>query len=99
VKFDYEKGVGARSNPHVVGELEAHPKPCCARIAHGVWCQRVDGHTGECSSEVAPTYGPIEAKPPLWRTHKGQSIACGKPLAELGTWCAFQKGHGGPCAK
>jgi hypothetical protein len=50
----------------------AQPPPCCKRIAHGVWCTRPDAHPGDCENrEAAPIYGPIEARPELWRDHRG----------------------------
>ena len=46
-------------------------KPCCKRLGNGSWCNRDDNHTGECTG-AAPTYGPIEERPLIWRSHKGQ---------------------------
>jgi RecJ-like exonuclease len=54
-------------------------KPCCERIANGVWCTREDGHTdahhwaSTGTESVQPVYGPIERLPPLMRRHKGMT--------------------------
>jgi hypothetical protein len=53
---------------------EVSPPPCCARVAHGVWCTKPSGHAGEHgNADAEPIYGPIEAKPPIWRRHRGRS--------------------------
>jgi hypothetical protein len=50
----------------------AQPPPCCKRIGNGVWCTRPDRHDGDCANrEADPVYGPIEARPPLWRDRRG----------------------------
>lgn len=82
----YDAGADSETRP---------PKPCAARLGHGVWCQRVDGHGGECSSTVAPTYGPVEERAELWRRHRGQKQQCEEPIGD-GVWCRGEKGHGGP---
>jgi len=51
---------------------EEQPKPCALRLGHGSWCYLPDGHEGEHEG-VPPVYGPIEERPPLWRTHKGRN--------------------------
>lgn len=47
---------------------------CLRRVGNGVWCQRASGHDGDCANETAaPLHGPLEARPALWRRHRGQS--------------------------
>lgn len=48
-------------------------KPCCARLGHGSWCVAADGHAGDHVPGAPATYGPIEARPEIWRRHKGQT--------------------------
>jgi hypothetical protein len=46
------------------------PKPCCVRLGNGSWCNRPDGHSGDHEG-ATPEYGPLEARPRLWREHRG----------------------------
>jgi hypothetical protein len=61
---------------------EIAPKLCMKRVGNGVWCQLAHDHGDgvACSSHAEPIYGPIEARPPLWRDRRGmQEPAENKP--------------------
>jgi hypothetical protein len=56
------------------GRGERIKPPCCARICNGIWCTLADGHKGDhANPDAEPVYGPLEARPEIWRKHKGKS--------------------------
>jgi hypothetical protein len=74
----YKAPNGERTTPEarrMVADLQIEiadkPKPCCARIGHGSWCNLPDRHAGEHSGP-APEYGPVEAMPRVWNSTKGK---------------------------
>ncbi len=72
-------GKQALERAEAILELEKQGKrPCCRRLAHQSWCVKEDGHEGDldpfaafCSGADA-AYGPLEERPRIWRTSKGQ---------------------------
>lgn len=63
-----------RGREQEIARREA-PKLCLKRVGNGQWCQVEAGHpdTIPCASDASGVYGPIEAVPPVWRKHRGQS--------------------------
>lgn len=45
--------------------------PCSLRLGQGSWCNRLDGHDGDHEG-VPPDYDVPEARPALWRRHRGR---------------------------